>query len=452
MTLRVGWIAALLLGAVVGCAEATSGGGGSTDAASGGDGERVEDAGPPVDCSQSTMECFDQGCVGLWRKQCVVDGDVCVPEHPEGGLEPDKCFKGECYCDKGCYYDGQDCVPDTGCPAVPTPAVPENPSPYEGCDKCPNPDWTPDKGVRLSWSESAVEYSAYDTEILRNPFLRNRCTGEDKVLTLRAVNASYDVYFGTESEPPLVAEGLPIARDEAPGHVEVSHLSIDRFDKLSQKAKYQLDVPMAHGTTYYWKIVLNAADGRTAESPVWSFTSVGPAADTTCPDLPTVTDADGNTYDTVQIGSQCWMKDSLQVGTVCDGPASCQQDNGKVEKHCKTIADGCRGFYTWNELTHYGPSGSICPAGWRLPTLSDWDTLAGHTDFGLFGATGSGYLEFSSEIGGVGSTAYYWSADEKAPGLDGTAWAFLIPHSSQGAPESKSFNKGLRLIARCLKN
>ncbi len=57
-----------------------------------------------------------------------------------------------------------------------------------------------------------------------------------------------DVYFGTESDPPVVAQWHdPFTYD--PG-------------------------PLATGTTYYWKVRVVDTDGGTVTSPVWSFTTV----------------------------------------------------------------------------------------------------------------------------------------------------------------------------------
>jgi len=58
---------------------------------------------------------------------------------------------------------------------------------------------------------------------------------------------TYDLYFGTEADPPLYAEGLPDARYSMAG--------------------------MATDTTYYWKGV--ASDGELmTEGPVWSFSTL----------------------------------------------------------------------------------------------------------------------------------------------------------------------------------
>jgi hypothetical protein len=66
---------------------------------------------------------------------------------------------------------------------------------------------------------------------------------------------------------------------------------------------------------------------------------------------PTVTYA-GKTYNTVQIGKQCWLKENLDVGTRINGSVN-QTDNGTIEKYCyNDDPANCTtygGLYTWNE-------------------------------------------------------------------------------------------------------
>jgi uncharacterized protein (TIGR02145 family) len=100
-----------------------------------------------------------------------------------------------------------------------------------------------------------------------------------------------------------------------------------------------------------------------------------------CPGTPTVTDADGNVYNTVQIGEQCWMKENLRVGTLIDGSQEMTSGNG-IEKYCyfddPVNCETYGGLYQWNEMMQYtttpGVQG-ICPSGWHLPTDDEWKEL-----------------------------------------------------------------------------
>jgi len=88
----------------------------------------------------------------------------------------------------------------------------------------------------------------------------------------------------------------------------------------------------------------------------------------------TVKDADLNQYNTVLVGTQCWMASNLKVGTRIAG-ASSQTNNGIIEKYCYSDTDAnCTtdgGLYQWDEAMQYSTtegSRGICPAGWHIPS------------------------------------------------------------------------------------
>lgn len=90
---------------------------------------------------------------------------------------------------------------------------------------------------------------------------------------------------------------------------------------------------------------------------------------------------DGKVYQTVQIGSQLWMAENLNYGTMV--PYSVNQINdGITKKWCNNNAEsGCTeygGFYLLGEAMNYnivsGGQG-ICPSGWHVPSYDEWLTL-----------------------------------------------------------------------------
>ncbi|MFA4862976.1 MAG: FISUMP domain-containing protein [Bacteroidales bacterium] len=104
-----------------------------------------------------------------------------------------------------------------------------------------------------------------------------------------------------------------------------------------------------------------------------------------CPGTPTV-EYEGQIYNTIQIFSQCWLKENLNVGVMI--PANVDQwDNGIIEKYCyNNEPDSCikyGGFYQWREMMKYAePPGvqGICPPGWHIPTDNEWKILEGSAD------------------------------------------------------------------------
>jgi uncharacterized protein (TIGR02145 family) len=104
-----------------------------------------------------------------------------------------------------------------------------------------------------------------------------------------------------------------------------------------------------------------------------------------CPGTPTVV-YEGQVYNTIQIFSQCWLKENLNAGSMINGTQD-QTNNSIIEKYCYNNAqDSCTkygGLYQWDEMMQYsalqGVQG-ICPQGWHLPTDEEWKVLEGAAD------------------------------------------------------------------------
>ena len=110
-----------------------------------------------------------------------------------------------------------------------------------------------------------------------------------------------------------------------------------------------------------------------------------------------VEDIDGNKYKTIKIGSQIWMAENLNFGTMINGTND-QMDNGNIEKYCHNdLTSNCDtygGLYQWDEMMQYttvaGTQG-VCPAGWHLPTDDEWKILEMELGMLLAQADATGY-------------------------------------------------------------
>ncbi|MDY6347568.1 MAG: FISUMP domain-containing protein [Bacteroidales bacterium] len=113
-----------------------------------------------------------------------------------------------------------------------------------------------------------------------------------------------------------------------------------------------------------------------------------------CEGTPTMQDADGNVYNTVQIGDQCWMKENLRVTKYADGTLIGLSDSLASEtvayRYCPggntTNVEVYGYLYNWaavmngEEASNTNPNiiQGICPTGWHMPTQNDFDKLLGY--------------------------------------------------------------------------
>ena len=101
------------------------------------------------------------------------------------------------------------------------------------------------------------------------------------------------------------------------------------------------------------------------------------------PDCRTVTDIDGNVYQTVTIGEQIWMMENLKVTHYRNGdPIPCVTDGGTwsgltTGAYCNydndehNVATYGR-IYNWYAVDD---SRNIAPEGWHVPTDEEWKQL-----------------------------------------------------------------------------
>jgi uncharacterized protein (TIGR02145 family) len=162
----------------------------------------------------------------------------------------------------------------------------------------------------------------------------------------------YDVYFGTDNPPVTKVNSNSTARG---------------WHRRG----------LSENTTYYWQIIAKDDHSNSRTGPVWRFTTGGPFG-LPCPGNPTV-EYSGKTYNTVQIGSRCWLKENLDVGTMIDSLQN-QTDNDTIEKYCyRNDPANCiiyGGLYQRSEASEYmSMEKGICPPGWHIPTLVEFQTL-----------------------------------------------------------------------------
>ena len=142
-----------------------------------------------------------------------------------------------------------------------------------------------------------------------------------------------------------------------------------------------------------------------------------------CPGMPTITDVDGNTYNTVQIGEQCWMKENLKTTTYRNGTEIPNVTNANAWITLTTGAyvwydndiswkDSYGALYNW--FTTVDPNG-LCPTGWHVPSDDEWTDL---TDY--IGGTSSPHgnelkscRQVNSPLGGGCNTSEHprWEED-----------------------------------------
>ncbi|MEI7811051.1 MAG: FISUMP domain-containing protein [Ignavibacteria bacterium] len=362
------------------------------------------------------------------------------------------------------------------------PALPYSPDPYNGAVKVP-------LDTQLSWQcydpeGDAITYDIYFDTLsnFQYPVLKNSSTTYYSPAPLMPNTTyywkivAYDVNYNsatgqvwsfTTTSGNTATLGAPVLLSPANGATYQSITPTLIWNVVTGATSYTLQVSadtsfsnpvynknglipttfgasqqvtgLSNSTTYYWRVSSANSYGSSDWSDVWSFTTISGSNNSFCPGTPTVTYA-GKTYNTVQIGSQCWLKENLDVGTMVNGGTE-QTNNGTIEKYCyNDDLVNCTmygGLYQWDEAMGYsttpGKKG-ICPAGWHIPTDTEYQILMvsinndgnvlkavgqGDANYGGagtnttgFSALLAGYRYYGGYFHDLADYTYYWSSTE----------------------------------------
>jgi uncharacterized protein (TIGR02145 family) len=208
----------------------------------------------------------------------------------------------------------------------------------------------------------------------------------------------------------------------------------------------------------------------------------------------TVLDFDGNAYNTVSIGSQCWTVTNLKVTKYNDGTVI--PDETANTAGWGILATGARAEYVGAGIPSSGYVGTygylynwyaatdlrkICPTGWHVPTDGEWTSLiqsivpseilvttpgiaqsriAGTlmrkydnlcasnigTNTSGFSALPGGFRRVAGNLLTIRNNAFFWSATENG----NAAWVRYLNTSNGDVDRNNNDNKSAGASVRCL--
>ena len=208
----------------------------------------------------------------------------------------------------------------------------------------------------------------------------------------------------------------------------------------------------------------------------------------------TVTDIEGNAYQTIKIGNQWWMAENLKttkyrngdlIGTTIPATLNIMSENNPKYQWAydgnETNAATYGRLYSWHAVTD---SRNVCPAGWHVPTDAEWHTLVlyldssalltlyestiaggklkeagtahwlssnnGATNESGFTALPGGYRYVNGAFGYVGNCCKWWSSTEASTN-DGNALSRVLSDMDSSVGRDGYECKVGGLSVRCLR-
>ncbi len=212
----------------------------------------------------------------------------------------------------------------------------------------------------------------------------------------------------------------------------------------------------------------------------------------------TIKDYDGNVYNTVKIGNQCWTKENLKTTHYSDGTeiAAGNSDTSSTIAYHYVLGNASLygRLYNWAATMRGGSSSSanpsgvqgICPTGWHVPSEAEWNQLIDYvssqneylcnnygTAYGKALADTIGWWNVNNEcvvgnnmstnnatgfsaraagtktIGQTGGYAYIWGATERANVANASSFQL---YANSFEPQMTYNKKTNGLSVRCVRD
>jgi uncharacterized protein (TIGR02145 family) len=244
-------------------------------------------------------------------------------------------------------------------------------------------------------------------------------------------------------------------------------------------------IGLTASTNYYVRAYATNSVGTAYGNEVSFMTESLPGV--RCPGTPTVTDIDGNVYNTVQIGNQCWTLTNLKVSKYVNGATI---PTGLSSSEWSTTTSGAYAIYNNDPVkdglfgklyNHYTVKDSrgLCPSGWRVPSDADLSTLVdqlgvpmnaggalkstgiqpaawgwaspntGATNSSGFTALPGGVRGFSGGFSSLTSSGSFWSSDGNGTGLSSNAWYRNVIYANSTIYRSTNY-RSTGMSVRCV--
>ncbi len=192
------------------------------------------------------------------------------------------------------------------------------------------------------------------------------------------------------------------------------------------------------------------------------------------------TDArDGNQYQTVQIGNQCWMKENLKWLPNVRSSAN----GSNVSPHyyvygyqgtSVSAAKATTNYQTYGVLYNWPAASIACPAGWHLPTDNEWTILidylggssvaagkmkttgttywnspnTGATNSSGFSGLPGGLRDSNGSFSTLGNVGHWWSSTEY---LSTLAWYRYLAYNGTNVTRN-DIHRELGFSVRCVRD